>query len=462
MKAILDLEKFAEKQCGFFTYKQAISLGVQNQNHKFYINSGKWEKVDRGLFRVKNVAETEYDKFVMWSLWSRNKDDQPQGVISHQSALYYYGFAKEKESSVHLTVPKSFRKNYKDKKGIIIHKENLQISELDSHNGFMTTNLFRTLKDTKDKLEQDNKWGEIAEEVAMSGRLTQTELQELCIFTPTSETYRLYQLDNTCAHEQQYKGVIFNRNEKQQKEAAAKRVFESIQNQGTWSMNSNSYINGKSQQRGFTLVELLVVIAVISILAGMLLPALENAIAAAHQISCISKMKQIALAASLYAEDSENYPPSNPASYYNYLYNRSSESTGTPFPNYLEVPKEYHDSNSKGNYAPPISQCPMGGRDGTTELSKETGPPNFTYGFNTFIREARISSVSNPSGRLFISELNEGGSYSLYGRDCFRYQHNDFVNILYIDMHTDPAYYFDVAEYHSSATRDPYDFYKEQ
>jgi prepilin-type N-terminal cleavage/methylation domain-containing protein/prepilin-type processing-associated H-X9-DG protein len=61
--------------------------------------------------------------------------------------------------------------------------------------------------------------------------------------------------------------------------------------------------------RGFTLIELLVVIAIISVLAAILFPVFAAAREKARQTSCISNLRQIALAALLYAQDNdEGFP----------------------------------------------------------------------------------------------------------------------------------------------------------
>jgi prepilin-type N-terminal cleavage/methylation domain-containing protein/prepilin-type processing-associated H-X9-DG protein len=64
-------------------------------------------------------------------------------------------------------------------------------------------------------------------------------------------------------------------------------------------------------RRGFTLIELLVVIAIIAILAAILFPVFARAREKARQTSCLSNVKQIALAADMYCADYDGCYPMN-------------------------------------------------------------------------------------------------------------------------------------------------------
>jgi prepilin-type N-terminal cleavage/methylation domain-containing protein/prepilin-type processing-associated H-X9-DG protein len=62
--------------------------------------------------------------------------------------------------------------------------------------------------------------------------------------------------------------------------------------------------------KGFTLIELMVVIGIIAILAALLMPALTRAKAKANQTSCLNNLRQLTLAATMYAGDhNDELPP---------------------------------------------------------------------------------------------------------------------------------------------------------
>ena len=107
-------------------------------------------------------------------------------------------------------------------------------------------------------------------------------------------------------------------------------------------------VTQKKKQSRFTLIELLVVIAIIAILAAMLLPALQQARARAHQTHCANNLMSVGKAGLMYNDESGGFYPM--------LYNAKVKSQSSRF--------VLHGGKSNGMLTPYLGideNAPIGG-----------------------------------------------------------------------------------------------------
>ncbi|NLO04595.1 MAG: DUF1559 domain-containing protein [candidate division WS1 bacterium] len=172
---------------------------------------------------------------------------------------------------------------------------------------------------------------------------------------------------------------------------------------------------------GFTLIELLVVIAIIAILAAILFPVFARAREKARQTSCLSNLKQIALADAMYQSDYDECT----ASY-------SDVPGGQATATYREMLQPYlrneqivlcaSDSRDSGwSYGPNIS---------------DTGLPNLANSHGYLYAFRKIATFQRPAETAIFADT--AGSYWRYsGGDIqnMRFRHNDGANVSYLDGH---------------------------
>ena len=135
----------ALEQGGYFTAKQAKDAGYDYPHLDYHVSTGNFERVEHGLYRLTSLPPGEHDDLVRLTLWSRNRLDEPQAVVSHESALVLHDLSELLPAEIHLTVPPSFRKE--PPPGCLLHKARLAPREIEERAGFRVTVPLRTLLD---------------------------------------------------------------------------------------------------------------------------------------------------------------------------------------------------------------------------------------------------------------------------------------------------------------------------
>jgi len=133
----------ADQQAGYFTARQALEAGYNYPLQHYHRERGHWIQVGHGLFRLNRYPEREKEDLVRLYLWSRDREGKPQAVVSHETALRFYGLSDLMPEKVHLSVPRGFRK--RSPRGVVLHKQDLVEGDMDEWNGFKITTPLKTI-----------------------------------------------------------------------------------------------------------------------------------------------------------------------------------------------------------------------------------------------------------------------------------------------------------------------------
>ena len=146
-EAFRRLFEFAEQQQGFFTTKQAKTAGFAENTHSYHVQVGNWIREHRGIYRLALFPTADRPDLVLWALWSRNRNEEVEGVYSHQTALSLYDLSDVNPSKLHMTVPTNFRRNSDIPGILVLHYADLPDRDVQTAQGFKFTRPLRTVLD---------------------------------------------------------------------------------------------------------------------------------------------------------------------------------------------------------------------------------------------------------------------------------------------------------------------------
>lgn len=118
----------------------------------------------------------ERPDLILWSLWSRNRDDQAQGIYSHQTALSIYDLSDVMPAKLHMTVPCSFRRNAEIPPILILHYDDLSADEVEEREGYRVTSPIRTLVDVRHEVS-DELFSQAFNEAKTRGLITGADVE---------------------------------------------------------------------------------------------------------------------------------------------------------------------------------------------------------------------------------------------------------------------------------------------
>jgi predicted transcriptional regulator of viral defense system len=145
--AFRKLYETAHAQGGFFTARQASEAGYQDSVHPYQVRSGNWVREARGVYRLAQFPTPSRPDLMVWQLWSRNRQDEPQGVFSHATALTLHDLSDVMPAKLDMTVPPGFRRMAAIPGVLRLHHARLSDREVQQIDGVRVTTPTRTLID---------------------------------------------------------------------------------------------------------------------------------------------------------------------------------------------------------------------------------------------------------------------------------------------------------------------------